>query len=496
LSSLTKGLILLLVILGIGVGLVFWKNKVGGHAGGSYNSISKGEIETLLADVAKNNPMALKRLAEDPEMKKQQLDSLKQLLAFASEAQREGLTNEPNNKNELENIAYEVVAVNYDREINKDKGPMPPFGFISEDQVKAFWGEGAQPETGWWESFKGKIGLGKKDRELAFQKFIDTKLALLAESNPQMKDKQLSEEEKTQARDFYAKINIYHDEYETKLAAGQIPKELQDKIELQTKLQQSQFLARIYSAKMAEKLKVTDEEVAKYIADHPELGSGEKRAKAQEILDRAKAGEDFVKLANEFSEDPGNNGAKEGEKNGGLYANVVKGKMVAPFEAAALALEPGQIAPELVETDFGFHIIKLEKKGVSEDPALKGQETYDARHILIGTGIKDPENPMGGEKPVKIYVKQKLEEEKEKKFLEEIVARNNVTVAEDFTIPTVTDEQIQEMMKKQQEMRGGPGMGDEGGAAPPPPPPAASKSASNSASNAANASQEAGKKTN
>lgn len=469
-SSLTKGLILLLVILGIGAGLVFWKNKVGGHSVGSFNSISKAEIETLLSDVAKNNPMALKRLAEDPEMKKQQLDSLKQLLAFASEAQREGLTNEPNNKTELENIAYEVVAVNYDRDINKDKGPMPPFGFITEDQVKAFWGEGEQPAPGWWDSFKNKIGLGKKDRELAFQKFLDTKLALLAESNPQMKDKQLSEQEKTQARDFYAKINIYYEEYETKLAAGQISKELQDKIELQTKLQQAQFLARIYSAKMADKLKVTDEDVAKYIADHPELGGADKRAKAQGILDRAKAGEDFVKLANEFSEDPGNNGAKDGEKNGGLYANVVKGKMVAPFEAAALALEPGQISPELVETDFGYHIIKLEKKGVSEEEATKGQEVYDARHILIGTGIKDPENPMGGEKPVKIYVKQKLEEEKEKTAMDEIVARNNVTVAEDFVIPTVTDEQIQEMMKKQQEMRGGPGMEDEAGPAGPPPP--------------------------
>lgn len=474
-SSLNKGLILLLVILGIGAGLVFWKSKVGGHAGGSYNSISKQEIEVLLGDVAKNNPMALKRLAEDPDMKKQQLDSLKQLLAFASEAQREGLTNEKTNKNELENIAHEVVAVNYDREMNKDKGPMPPFGFITEDQVKQFWGEGEQPPAGWWQSFKNKIGLGKKDSELAFTKFLETKLALLGESNPQMKDKQITDEERTQARDFFAKIQIYHDEYETKLNNGAISKELQHKVELQTKLQQAQFLARIYSGKMAERLKVTDEEVAKYIADHPELGSGEKRTKAEEILNRAKSGEDFVKLANEFSDDPGNKGSK-GELNGGLYANVTKGKMVPAFEAAALALEPGQVAPNLVETDFGFHIIKLEKKGVSEDPNLKGQETYDARHILISTAMKDPENPMGGEKPVKIYVKQKLGEEKEKAALDEIVARNHVTVADDFTIPTISDEQIQEMMKKQQEQQQQQGAdfgtGDDPGTPGPPSPPA------------------------
>ena len=449
-SSLTKGLILLFVILGIGAGLVVWKNKAGGHGSVSFNSISKEEIELLLADVAKTNPMALKRLAEDEDMKKQQLDSLKQLLAFASEAQREGLTNEANNKHELENIQDEVVAVNYDREINKDKGPMPPFGFIGEDRVKQFWGEGEQPPAGWWESVKNKVGLGKRDHELEFEKFLETKLGMLAESNPKMKDRKLTDEERQQARDFFAKIAIYNEEYEDKLAKGEISKELQDKILLQTKLQQAQFLARIYSAKMAERLKVSDEDVAKYIGEHPELGIAEKRAKAEEVLNRAKAGEDFATLANEFSEDPGNKDAK-GALQGGFYGNNTKGKMVPAFEAAALALEPGQVTQALVETDFGYHIIKLEKKGVSDDPNLKGQETYDVRHILISTGVKDPESPFGGEKPVKLFVRQKLENEKEKTALDEIIARNNITVAEVFNIPQVSDEQIQELMKNQQQ---------------------------------------------
>ena len=449
-SSLTKGLILLLVILGIGAGLVVWKNKAGGHGSVSFNSISKEEIELLLADVAKTNPMALKRLAEDEDMKKQQLDSLKQLLAFASEAQREGLTNEANNKHELENIQDEVVAVNYDREINMDKGPMPPFGFIGEDRVKQFWGEGEQPPAGWWDSVKAKVGLGKRDHELEFEKFLETKLGMLAESNPKMKDRKLTDEERQQARDFFAKIAIYNEEYEDKLAKGEISKELQDKIALQNKLQQAQFLARIYSAKMAERLKVSDEDVAKYIGEHPELGIAEKRAKAEEVLNRAKAGEDFATLANEFSEDPGNKDAK-GALQGGFYGNNTKGKMVPAFEAAALALEPGQVTQALVETDFGYHIIKLEKKGVSDDPNLKGQETYDVRHILISTGVKDPESPFGGEKPVKLFVRQKLENEKEKTALDEIIARNNITVAEVFNIPQVSDEQIQELMKNQQQ---------------------------------------------
>ncbi|CAN5455470.1 hypothetical protein BH18ACI3_BH18ACI3_20990 [soil metagenome] len=206
-SNLTKGLILLLAILGIGAGLVVWKNKVG-HAAVSFNSISKEEVEMLLADVAKVNPMVLKRFAEDPEMKKQQLENLKQLLAFASQAQKEGLTNEPNNRQELKNIEAEVIAVNYDRETHKDAGPMPPFGFITEDQINTFWGQGDPAQQGAWASFKNKIGLGPQNNELEFQRFLDTKVALLKASNPQMKDREISEEEKKQAREIFAKIEI------------------------------------------------------------------------------------------------------------------------------------------------------------------------------------------------------------------------------------------------------------------------------------------------
>ena len=448
-SNLAKGLILLLVVLGVGVGLVVWKNKVGGHSVGKFNSISREEVELLLADVAKTNPMILKRFAEDPEMKKQQLENLKQLLAFASEAQKQGLANEPTNRQELENIRAEVVAVNYDKEINKDKGPMPPFGFITEEQTKAFWGQSGDASKGFFASFKEKIGLGAPDPEISFQKFLDTKIKLLKESNPQMKDREISEEEKTQARDFFAKIQIYQREAEQKVASGELPKDFQSKVALQTKLQQAQFLARLYSEKLAEKTKVTDEDVAKYIAEHPEFDPAPKRAKAQEILDRAKGGEDFAKLANEFTEDPGNKDPK-GEAQGGLYKDVTKGKMVPPFEAAALALEPGQVAPELVESDYGFHIIKLERKGEGKGPDGKPAETYDVRHILISTAFKDPENPMGREMPVKAYVRQKLEKEKEKQVVDDIVASNNVEVPEDFTVPEVTDEQMQEMMKKQQ----------------------------------------------
>ncbi len=495
LSNLTKGLILVVVILAIGAGLVVWKNKIGGASNTSFNSISRAEIEMLLADVAKTNPAILKKLAEDPEMKKTQLENIKQLLAFASQAQKDGLAADPTNKQELDNIRHEIIAVNYDKEINKDKGPMPAFGFITEDQIKAYWGEDDQPKTGpgFFGSIKEKLGLvGTPDgrtHQAEFDDFLNAKIAVLKNSSPEMKDREVTAEEKTQARDIFAKIRIYRAEFDQKSSDGTLSADFIARANLQVKLQQAQFLARLYSDKATEQTKVTDEDIAAYIVAHPELDPAIKKAKAQEILNRAKTGEDFAALADEFSQDPGNKGP-DGKGQGGLYKDVPKGRMVAPFEQAALALQQGQVAPELVETDFGYHIIKLERKlgpGGAKDakpvaPAAPGappasNETYDVRHILFSTGVKDPDkpdSPTNREMPVKDFVRGKLEGEKEKKVIDDIVKANGVSVPDDFTVPTVTDEQMQQL-KKQQQMQQMP-QGMPPGAEPDgPPPPAPGK---------------------
>jgi parvulin-like peptidyl-prolyl isomerase len=169
-----------------------------------------------------------------------------------------------------------------------------------------------------------------------------------------------------------------------------------------------------------------------------------KRTQAEGILNRAKAGEDFAALAKEFSTDPGS------KDKGGLYENIRLGQMVKPFEEAAMSVEPGQVVPNLVETDFGYHIIKLEGKNEVKEGDATAQ-TYSARHILISTGVKDPENPMSREVPVKQYARAKLEEEKQKKLMDDIVAGNHVEVPADFDVPEVSEAQMEEMMKKQQE---------------------------------------------
>ena len=459
-SNLTKGLILVAVVLVIGGLLVVWKHKVGG-ADQSFNSISKDEIELLLADVAAKNPAALKRFAQDPDLKKKQLESLKQLMAFAVEAQKEGLASDPNNRQELSNIRAQIEAELYDQKTNEGKGPMPQFGFITDDQVKQFWGEDESGKTqpGFFTNVLDKIGLSgtadSRTHEAEFDKFLNSKLELMKANDPDQKPHEVTDDERQQARDFFAKIKIYQKEYEDKAKAGQLDPNFVKTVNLQVKLQQAQFLAGQYSKTVADKIKASDDDINNYIAQHPDLDPKDKKAKAQDILNRAKNGEDFAALANQFSEDPGNKNPK-GEPQGGLYTNVQKGRMVKPFEDAALSLEPGQIYPDLVESDFGYHIIKLEKKNETKDASGNPTVTYDVRHILIATTTKDPDNPMGREMPVKEFVRQKIEQDRQKQLIDDIVAKSGVTVADDFNIPEVTDQQIQDAMKQQQQLMGGP----------------------------------------
>ena len=473
---------MVVAIMLIGVGLVVWKKKVGGETHQSFNTLSKDEIELLLSDAAKNNPAILKRFKDNPDLKKTQLDSFRELLAEASEAQSTGLADQQTNKQELDSIAAEVTAVNYDREINKDKGPMPPFGFVTDDQVKAYWGEDDQPaaQKSGFASFMDKLGLGHaadtRTHAAEFDDFLNAKIDILKQGNPEMKDRQISDEEKEQAKEVFAKIRIYRKEFNDKADAGQLDPQFVAKVRLQIKLQQAQFLARLYAQSAKDQLNVTDEEVAKYISEHPELDPKEKRAKAEDILKRAIGGEDFAALADQFSEDPGNKGP-DGKGKGGLYKDVPKGRMVPAFEQAALSLEAGQVDPQLVESDYGFHIVKLERK-LGVDPTQKGgdgkpstTETYDVRHILISTMTKDPDDPMAREMPVKEFVKGKLGEQKQKDLIDKLVAKNFVQVPDDFDVPEVTQEQLDQMKKQQEQQmqqmqapQGAPGEGD----APPP----------------------------
>jgi len=78
------------------------------------------------------------------------------------------------------------------------------------------------------------------------------------------------------------------------------------------------------------------------------------KKKAEDILARVKKGEDFATLAKENSDDAGS------APYGGDYI-FGRGKMMQEFEDTAFELAPGQVS-DLVKTDYGYHIIKVEEK--------------------------------------------------------------------------------------------------------------------------------------
>jgi peptidyl-prolyl cis-trans isomerase D len=99
----------------------------------------------------------------------------------------------------------------------------------------------------------------------------------------------------------------------------------------------------------------------------PQTGGSEAEDKARDktadVIRRAKAGEDFGKLAAEVSEDPGS------KSKGGELGWVTKGEMVPQFEQALFTLKKGELTAEPVRTPFGFHAIKaLDVKEASRKP--------------------------------------------------------------------------------------------------------------------------------
>ncbi len=94
--------------------------------------------------------------------------------------------------------------------------------------------------------------------------------------------------------------------------------------------------------------------LVKVDTDAGDDGKAAARAKAEDLLGQVKTGADFAALAKEHSDDPGS-----AVKGGDLGFNP-KGRMVPAFDDAMFALESGQLS-DIVETDYGFHIIKVEE---------------------------------------------------------------------------------------------------------------------------------------
>ncbi|HEX6185470.1 MAG TPA: peptidylprolyl isomerase [Pyrinomonadaceae bacterium] len=395
-KATTKALIAMLVAVLASVGLIVWQAR---H-NRAYAALTTLTTEDMALIAESFSPAERARLASSPEERKKIADQLRELLALAHEAREKGVADRPEVKRQLDVMKMLVVAQMYMKK-QRDANAKPEDYRPKQEEIDAF--------------LKDPKNVQQADQYLEDVK----KSGMVTGEQP------ITDEIKEQFRQQWAPMAILAQKGR---AAGV---ESERATQLQTQFQQALVLSRVYSAELAKKFEPTDQEIDEYFKTT--------RAKAEDVLKRARAGEDFGALAKEFSEEPG---AKESGGDLPWFGRAVEGeqrspdkfRVVKPFEDASFALKDNEIS-DIVETPFGFHIIQ--RLGTRTQPGEGGaqpEEQVHVRHILFKSSAPASANPFAPPKSPRDTAKEAIIEEKTKKEVAEITKRAKITVPEDFPV--------------------------------------------------------------
>jgi peptidyl-prolyl cis-trans isomerase C len=195
--------------------------------------------------------------------------------------------------------------------------------------------------------------------------------------------------------------------------------------DLRSKLKKNMAIQQFIDRRFAQKVTISGEETKSYYDSHvdsfkqpeevkashilikidsqdKESQKAEARKKLKEVQKKLNKGDDFAALAKEFSQCPSS-------AKGGDLGYFRRGQMVKPFEEAAFALRPGEVS-DIVETRFGYHLIKVFDKKPETTMAFKDIKEKLQQYLKKGKVRKQ----------VSAYV----EELKGKARVERLLARN------------------------------------------------------------------------
>lgn len=331
----------------------------------------------------------LAQLTESADERRAFARDIRRMLTAAEEAKAVGYLTNPELKLQMELARSFVIAQEYFKQ-RQQAGATGPEQVVTDADIDAFFKEAAVAAQ--------------------FEAFVQD-----YSKNSSLRGEPVPAETRKGLRQHYGRIMVA---MRKGVAAGL---ERGRKTQLAILLQQSKLLANAYVKEKAPGFKPTAAEIDAYLAAHPEFDTKAERAKLEGILARVRAGEDFVKLANEFTEDP------SGKGSGGDLGWFGRGRMVKPFEDAAFTLKPGEVSG-VFETVFGFHIVKLDERRTQGE----GEEVH-ARHILIRYK-KQMRGPDGQLISPRDYVAFSVEEEKHNRTLDEAAVRRRIQVAEEYAI--------------------------------------------------------------
>lgn len=386
-SNLSAKVIVLILVL-VFVGGTFFFVQRSSSKQRSYN-LSKQDMQVLFQEMIP--PDKQQEIASNPEEKKKLIDQIKKLLAVAQAADEEGYSQRPEVKAQTD--------FQTDLHLNQAYRKKHPEMTVSDDQINAYYqshpndfdnflqsnpqfqqrAQGAQREQ-----FKKQYGEFKVVADMARKENLEddglTKLGILLDSSQILQNAYLSELGKN-ADGLVSdqEIDQYYNDHKGDFEEVRVRHVL-------------------VSTQAPDPGPQADKDAGKDKPQPKQLTKEEARQKAQAILDRARKGEDFAKLAKENSDDQGS------KDKGGEYDFFARGQMVPEFETAAFALQPGQIS-DLVETPFGFHVIKLEDRRPGPPPS-------------------DPK--------VRQQITDKMKEQKLKERIDEIARDSKIVVPEDF----------------------------------------------------------------